>query len=43
MLHLNTRYEVADTIPFADNIILGDIMGMVEINQSPITGNQKEY
>ena len=29
-VELNTRYEVSDTIPFADNIILGDIMGMVE-------------
>jgi outer membrane protein len=29
-VELNTRYEVADSIPFADNIILGDIMGTVE-------------
>ncbi|MEO7307346.1 MAG: TolC family protein [Ferruginibacter sp.] len=29
-VEMNTRYEVSDTIPFADNIILGDIMGMVE-------------
>lgn len=27
---MNTRYEVSDTIPFSDNIILGDIMGTVE-------------
>jgi outer membrane protein len=27
---LNTRYEVSDTIPFANNIILGDIMSGVE-------------
>ncbi len=31
---LNTRYEVSDTIPFANNIILGDIMGSVE-NTNP--------
>ncbi len=29
-VEVNTRYEVADSIPFADNIILGDIMGTVE-------------
>jgi len=29
-VELNTRYEVADSIPFSDNIILGDIMGTVE-------------
>jgi len=27
---LNTRYEVSDTIPFSNNIILGDIMNGVE-------------
>ncbi len=27
---LNTRYEVSDTIPFAENIILGDVLGAVE-------------
>lgn len=29
-VELNTRYEVSDTIQFADNIILGDILGAVE-------------
>ncbi len=31
---MNTRYEVSDTIPFSDNIILGDIMSGVE-NTNP--------
>ena len=29
-VEMNTRYEVSDTITFADNIILGDLMGTVE-------------
>ena len=29
-VEMNTRYEVEDSIVFADNIILGDIMGTVE-------------
>ncbi len=29
-VEMNTRYEVSDSIVFADNIILGDIMGTVE-------------
>ena len=29
-VELNARYEVSDTIPFANDIILGDIMGTVE-------------
>lgn len=29
-VEMNTRYEVSDSILFADNIILGDIMGAVE-------------
>ncbi|MEO6540801.1 MAG: TolC family protein, partial [Ferruginibacter sp.] len=29
-VEMNTRYEVSDSIPFADNIILGDIIGTVE-------------
>ena len=31
---LNTSYEVSDTIPFADNIILGDMMSGIE-NTNP--------
>lgn len=33
---LNTRYEVSDTIPFADNIILGDLMSMVETTNTQL-------
>ena len=40
-VELNTRYEVADSIPFADNIILGDIMGMVESSNPQLLVTKK--
>lgn len=38
---LNTRYEVSDTIPFADDIILGDIMAMVETSNTQLLLTKK--
>lgn len=38
---MNTRYEVSDTIPFSDNIILGDIMGTVETSNPQLQVTKK--
>ncbi len=40
-VEMNTRYEVTDTIPFADNIILGDIMGAVETTNPQLLVTKK--
>ena len=38
---LNTRYEVSDTIPFNDNIILGDMLGTVETTNPQLQVTKK--
>lgn len=40
-VELNARYEVSDTIPFADDIILGDIMGTVESSNPQLLVTKK--
>jgi outer membrane protein len=40
-VQLNTRYEVSDTIPFSDNIILGDILGTVETTNPQLQVTKK--
>ncbi|HEX2682723.1 MAG TPA: TolC family protein [Ferruginibacter sp.] len=40
-VELNTRYEVSDTIPFENNIVLGDILGIVESSNTQLQITKK--
>lgn len=40
-VELNTRYEVSDTIPFSNDIILGDILGTVESTNTQLQVTKK--
>ncbi len=40
-VELNTRYEVADSIPYRNDIILGDILGTVENTNTQLLATKK--